>query len=531
MTVIAEARTRDPSPGHLVGREGELDSLERMLDELGRGRPGAIELAGEPGIGKTRLLRELAARAEARGHLVLSGAAAEFERDLPFSVFVDALDQYVAGLEPKRLAGLDDQVQAELAHVFPSLWALAGGREVAPQQERYPQPPRGARAARASGADEAARPRARRPPLGGLGVCRAARRAAAPAARRGRAPGASAAPAPDRRSVSRAALERAHRAAALDRMELGTLTPDEARELLGDSVDPAERRRPLRGERWQPLLSRAARTVARPCRSSHVRLPTSRLTGIGVPAAVVASLSEELALPVRPRAPRVRRSRRGGRSVRARAGRGRGRRRPRLRRWTPSTSSCSSTSFARPTSPGASGSATRWCDGRSTRPPPAAGGWVPTSGAPRRSRHAVRRRRRAPTTSSGRLARATSPPSPSSARPARRQRGSRLRALRGGSVRRCGCSRRPRRRRIASSSCSPAPGRWRRRASSPTATRRCCEAIAIVPERSSALRTTVATACARVERFLGRYEQAHARLVWALFAACRSRPRSSPSGC
>ena len=42
------------------------------------------------------------------------------------------------------------------------------------------------------------------------------------------------------------------------------------------------------------------------------------------------------------------------------------------------------------------------------------------------------------------------------------------------------------------------------------------EAIAIVPEQSSALRMTVATACARVERFLGRYEQAHARLVSAL---------------
>jgi DNA-binding NarL/FixJ family response regulator/tetratricopeptide (TPR) repeat protein len=42
------------------------------------------------------------------------------------------------------------------------------------------------------------------------------------------------------------------------------------------------------------------------------------------------------------------------------------------------------------------------------------------------------------------------------------------------------------------------------------------EAIAIVPERSSVLCTTVATACAGVERILGRYEQAHARLVRAL---------------
>ena len=126
-----------PMTEYLVGRVDELDSLERLLDELDRGSPGAIEVAGEPGIGKTRLLRELAARAEGRGHRVLGGSATEFEHDLPFSVFVDALDEYLCGLDPEALAVLDDQVCAELAHIFPSLWALAKGREVALQHERY----------------------------------------------------------------------------------------------------------------------------------------------------------------------------------------------------------------------------------------------------------------------------------------------------------------------------------------------------------------------------------------------------------
>src|SRR6266540_5698007 len=113
---------------HLVGRADEIGSLERLLDELDRGRPGSIEVVGEPGIGKTRLLRELAARAEARGHIVLSGSASELERDLPFSVFVDALDEYVAGLEPRRLGVLDDQVQAELASVCPEGGSPVGRR-------------------------------------------------------------------------------------------------------------------------------------------------------------------------------------------------------------------------------------------------------------------------------------------------------------------------------------------------------------------------------------------------------------------
>jgi predicted ATPase len=122
---------------HLVGRTEELGLLEQVLTELDQGRATAVELVGEAGIGKTRLLSELAAHAEQRGDLVLSGSASELERNLPFSVFVDALDNYVESLEANWIAVLDDDIQAELAHIFPSLSALAGGREPAPQHERY----------------------------------------------------------------------------------------------------------------------------------------------------------------------------------------------------------------------------------------------------------------------------------------------------------------------------------------------------------------------------------------------------------
>src|SRR4029453_16032111 len=118
---------------HLVGRAEELSSLDRALAELEQGRSAAILLVGEPGIGKTRLLAELAARADVQGHVVLSGSASELERDLPFSVFVDALDEFVRGLDPNRFALLEDDVRTELAHVFPSLTTLAGDRQVAVQ--------------------------------------------------------------------------------------------------------------------------------------------------------------------------------------------------------------------------------------------------------------------------------------------------------------------------------------------------------------------------------------------------------------
>ena len=115
----------------LVGRTDELAQIEDGLGELAEGRPAVIELVGEPGIGKTRLLAELARRADARGQIVLSGSASELERDLPFWVFVDALDDYVRGLEPDRLAVLADDVRSDLAAVLPCLSAHASPHEIA----------------------------------------------------------------------------------------------------------------------------------------------------------------------------------------------------------------------------------------------------------------------------------------------------------------------------------------------------------------------------------------------------------------
>src|SRR5213595_710972 len=68
---------------HFVGRTEELGAFDQALDEVDQGRAAAIELVGEPGIGKTRLLAEFASRADALGRLVLSGSASELDGDLP----------------------------------------------------------------------------------------------------------------------------------------------------------------------------------------------------------------------------------------------------------------------------------------------------------------------------------------------------------------------------------------------------------------------------------------------------------------
>ncbi len=125
----------DSAARALVGRETELDHLEAALDVLDSGGSACVTLEGEPGIGKSRMLQELGQRAETRGHVVLSGVAAEFESELPFSVWVDALDAYVVSQSFEEHAAWDEDLAAELGQVLPSMKDRNGAGAVA--DERY----------------------------------------------------------------------------------------------------------------------------------------------------------------------------------------------------------------------------------------------------------------------------------------------------------------------------------------------------------------------------------------------------------
>jgi DNA-binding CsgD family transcriptional regulator len=74
----------------LVGREPEIQRIEALLAAARTGRSGVLGLRGEPGIGKTALLRE----ARARGgddFLVLSATGAEGESDIPYAALYTLL--------------------------------------------------------------------------------------------------------------------------------------------------------------------------------------------------------------------------------------------------------------------------------------------------------------------------------------------------------------------------------------------------------------------------------------------------------
>ncbi|HEY7295276.1 MAG TPA: AAA family ATPase, partial [Dehalococcoidia bacterium] len=75
----------------LVGRQRELALLHERLLLAQQGSGGAVVLAGEAGIGKSRLIAEAKAAATAAGFLILQGSCFEPDRALPYAPIVDLL--------------------------------------------------------------------------------------------------------------------------------------------------------------------------------------------------------------------------------------------------------------------------------------------------------------------------------------------------------------------------------------------------------------------------------------------------------
>jgi DNA-binding CsgD family transcriptional regulator/tetratricopeptide (TPR) repeat protein len=116
----------------LVGRADELGRLLGLLDRAERGRPAVGLIAGEAGVGKTRLLDELAARAGGAGVRVLVGGCMEVgDVGLPYVPFVDAFRDL--GTRPGEA-----EVAAPLTAALPSLGRLLP--ELATESRPAPPP-------------------------------------------------------------------------------------------------------------------------------------------------------------------------------------------------------------------------------------------------------------------------------------------------------------------------------------------------------------------------------------------------------
>jgi DNA-binding CsgD family transcriptional regulator len=272
-----------------VGRRDELDALVAGLGGLRARGTKWFALSGEPGIGKTRLLSELSSRAEEQGRLVLVGRGTEMERNLPFGIWVHALDDHVESLGGPKLDALVGDQLRELAWVLPS---ASAGAHVVPQglqDDRF----RAYRAVRTLLARLSA-PRSlvlvlddvhwaddasleliahllRRPPPGPILLALAFRTGQAP-------------------SSLLAELAAARRDGSLTDLELAALSPAEAGSLVGEDIPGPVRSALYRQSGGNPFyLEELARTAS---------LPPAAATGEerveGTPAAVAAALGQEI---------------------------------------------------------------------------------------------------------------------------------------------------------------------------------------------------------------------------------------------
>jgi DNA-binding CsgD family transcriptional regulator len=94
----ADRRLSPPASALLLGRDGERAALDALLDQVRGGRSGVLVLRGEPGIGKTALLRYLVD--VAAGFTLTRCVGVESQMELPFAGLHELCSPLLGGLDP-----------------------------------------------------------------------------------------------------------------------------------------------------------------------------------------------------------------------------------------------------------------------------------------------------------------------------------------------------------------------------------------------------------------------------------------------
>ncbi|MFJ8956149.1 ATP-binding protein [Streptomyces sp. NPDC102381] len=126
-TLPSPLRAAPATPLH--GRDAVLD---RLLAAEG---PPVTLLTGEAGVGKTRLVGEVARRAAASGTVVLWGGGQDAEGHTPYGAFAEALDGWLAEHDAAERARVGAEYP-ELAVFLPSLGQIRTSGERSPEEER-----------------------------------------------------------------------------------------------------------------------------------------------------------------------------------------------------------------------------------------------------------------------------------------------------------------------------------------------------------------------------------------------------------
>ncbi len=121
------ARRGDRVLTPFVGREAELATLHALLAQVEQGRGQMVNVVGEPGLGKSRLLYEFRRSLAARPVTYHTGRCVSYGRTTPYLPIIDLLRLHCAITEtdaPETIrAKLDQGLQAE--EMAPETWAAS----------------------------------------------------------------------------------------------------------------------------------------------------------------------------------------------------------------------------------------------------------------------------------------------------------------------------------------------------------------------------------------------------------------------
>lgn len=123
-----------PGEVGIVGRIDERAALLEVMEGVLSGRGGAVLVEGEPGVGKTRLLRALSDDAQWRGLSPLWGSCSELDIRTPYAGLVEAIQSGLSALRAEQVSEVVDDVWlSAAARVVPALTEFLPNLATEPQ--------------------------------------------------------------------------------------------------------------------------------------------------------------------------------------------------------------------------------------------------------------------------------------------------------------------------------------------------------------------------------------------------------------
>jgi DNA-binding CsgD family transcriptional regulator len=116
----------------LVGRDSVLSDLEAAIKSAGQGTGQCVLIAGEAGVGKSRLIAEIRRHATAGDFRLLIGQCFEPDLSFPFAPLIDALRSFLAAHPADETRNLLGPLAAELVKLLPELALTTPGLQPTP---------------------------------------------------------------------------------------------------------------------------------------------------------------------------------------------------------------------------------------------------------------------------------------------------------------------------------------------------------------------------------------------------------------